>query len=432
MKNELKALYDEYDCIQRDDPIPIGQLLHGRICDHLYKEKTMKQVVGLLKEFISDYEREECQRNTRYTVKFTFGSFDMAAKKEGKIGGPFLTVLDFVDEKCVCVMCWNAGNIQKFYKDDVSTDAWCFDYCDGVATLRKRHGLPNTLLWKPLGIEIHDGSLLLTQYFSQMLMPVEAYDIPWNEIDKTGCLSPIQGIDAVAIKQIAEYLCVSVTYVLDCMRDGYKESCFRNGQVGIAYVDADEAVRKISGAIRDSLGATLPLENGETIHVANSKTQYFSRYAAAWIIHIIENREDFVKHQAITRIQIQKKQEKWQDEHIDVTWDKLCSDGRLSPIKGLDIVSKRQAADYLGISEPELQRYIVRFKSTLEKLGMFVTSPKNLVKNADNVRRNKDYSYEVLLKNGDWTHIPTGKYTFFTAFALGMVSNVIQKEKERC
>ena len=416
MNRTLKNLYEEYDHIQGDDPIPIGKLLQGRIDDRLYKEKTMKQIVGLMKEFVSDYENIH-KRNTRYVVKFTFDSFDKTVNGKGKIGGPFVSVSDFVDEKCVCIMCWNAGNIQKFYKDDVSMDAWYFDYCDGVTVLRKRYGLPNTLLWKPLDIEI--------------LMQSQVYDVPWNKIDKTGHLSPIQGIDAVAIKQIAEHMSVSVTYVLNCMRDGYRESCFRSGQVGIACVDADEASRKISGAIRDSLGAVLPLENGETIRVANSKTQYFSRCATAWIIHVIKKRADFGRYQDITRAKIQRNQEKMQGDLIDVTWEQLCTDSKLSPIKGLDIVSKQQAADYLGISISELQKYIVRFKSTLEKMGMFVVSSKEVMKNTDNVRRNEDYSYEILLENGDWTHIPVGKYTFFTAPALSMVSNILQKERCR-
>lgn len=427
MKRNLQALYDAYKRIQGDDPIPIGSILQSRICEHKYKGATMEKIVGLLREFTDEYETDGQGRNTRYTVGFTFN------RVEGKHfpSGPYMAVLDFIEETCVCVMCWNKGKIEKVYPDRTDLSYWYDWHYSRAKELRARNGFSDSWKWEPLDVQVKDG-MLITPYRSWALNSDQQYDIPWVEIDKTGKLSPIRGIDAVTTKQIAGFLNVSNAHVLACMREGYEESCFRSGRVGIVCVDAKEAVRKIDGAVKDDSGAALPLENGGTVHVANSKTEYFSRYATVWVIDLIKKRPDFLSQQAKMQKIVEDKERKQAIEEdlltkYDCTWEQLHANRTISPIKGLNAVSRKQAAEYLGVSDGELQKHIPGIKDQLKRLGLFVASSKDIAQKVLCVKRNPDFSCEVLLDNGDWTHIPQGKYTFFTPPALARIADELGK-----
>ena len=442
MTRELKELYDEYDRIQGDNPIFIGSLLCDRVCSHSYKERTMRQIVGLLQEFVGEYESDVCKRNTRYTVSFSFDgrsllsiSYVCENAPLSVPSGPYMIVIDFIDEKCVCLVCWNNGDIKKLHEDMIDLDFWYDGFHAGVKMLRASCGLPDSSKWKPLDIRIENNILLVTSHYVESLGPDQIYDIPWNEIDATGSLSPIKGLDAVVTKQIAEYLSVSSSYVLDCMRASYEGSCFRNGYVGIAYADADEAVRKIKGAVRDKNGATLPLENGNVIHVPNSQTQYFSRYATVWIIGVIRGMPDFVAHQKMVSSSVEKNQNKQivNDSLVNkynLSWNEVCKDGILSPIRGIGFVSKKQVAEYLGVDAKEIQKYVSSFRMQFDKLGMVVKLTKDIAQESDSAKQNDDYSFDVLLENGNWAHISPGRNIFFSAPAFALLLDVLELKQE--
>lgn len=107
MTRELKRLYEQYDTIQGDNPIPLGNYLPVRIGQKHYKELNMRQIVGMLQHFVDCYESESQPRNSRYAVRFMFHV------RNSKINGPLLIIMDTAKERCADILEWNGGDIQS-------------------------------------------------------------------------------------------------------------------------------------------------------------------------------------------------------------------------------------------------------------------------------------------------------------------------------
>lgn len=108
MTRQLRAMYREYGVIQGRDPILLGDKVNARMENRHYKDKTVRQVLGLLKEFIREYENVSEGRNLRYAVGIQFN------RVEGH-SGPFLVIVDVrEDDKFIMdVLEWNHGEIKN-------------------------------------------------------------------------------------------------------------------------------------------------------------------------------------------------------------------------------------------------------------------------------------------------------------------------------
>jgi len=288
---KIRLLYKEYKTLQGDDPIFIGPLLESRISQLRYSERTMRQIVGLLKEFAKRYEDDEYKRNTRYAVNFVFSS------PNENIGGPYLEIVDAVNEKAAAILAWNYGEITRLPVDGVG-DEILFHCKKSVCAVRDRAGLVNKDMWSKVETDVIEKCISVRR--KDLL---DNYNLSWEEIDPSGCLVPIKGINAVVQDQIARFLEVPVTWLIKRKSGFHEDGILRTDLLGIVRANAEDVACKIGLDRFDSFGGIdLTLENGKSIHVTKSHRMYFSNIAAAWLIDKVRNDQSYIDRSKKVRV----------------------------------------------------------------------------------------------------------------------------------
>ena len=159
-----------------------------------------------------------------------------------------------------------------------------------VCAVRDRVGLVNKDMWYKM--ETDEIEKCISVRRKDLF---DNYNLPWEEIDPSGRLTPIKGINAVVQDQIARFLEVPVTWLIKKKSEFHEDGISGTDLLGIVRANAEEVACKIGLDRFDPFGGIdLTLENGKSIHVTKSYRMYFSNIAAAWLIDRVENDQSYI------------------------------------------------------------------------------------------------------------------------------------------
>ena len=282
-KKSVGLVYKQYDEIQGKDPIFISAVLSDRIRNQCYAESTMKAIVGLLKKFVNDFELCSEGRNKRYAVSFVFQPW-------GSLSGPVLYIADAIEERAVAVIVWNHGKpIVDYANDEFEELKIKTDCSKSIACVREKLNLRNNQLWGEL-----DRDIITKRMPDDRKDLLSKYDLRWHQIDPSGEISPIEGLNAIVQDQLASYLSVPITWLVK-KKTTFKEDGLANvNWLGIVRADANDVCAELGIKSLDSWGgANLRLENGKTIHITKSQKMYLSEIATAWLIDRVKQDPEY-------------------------------------------------------------------------------------------------------------------------------------------
>lgn len=115
--------------------------------------------------------------------------------------------------------------------------------------------------------------------------------------------------------------------------------------------------------------------------------------------------------------------------YSETTWTELNSKNRISPVCGINAVSTKQVAEYLGVTGKELSAMRAKLIGRLKTLGMFTESMKNLFGRIPGAEKLSGFEYVLPLEDGGTIRVSGGPVVYYPAGALALLADAVQ---ERC
>ena len=109
--------------------------------------------------------------------------------------------------------------------------------------------------------------------------------------------------------------------------------------------------------------------------------------------------------------------------YSEITWEELNTNGRISPVCGINVVSTPQVVEYLGITAKELAAIRTKASGHLKRLGMFTASMKNLFDQIPGAEKLSGFEYVLPLEDGGEVRVSSGPIVYCPAAAVAFLAD---------